>query len=258
VRLALISDIHANLTALDATLADIATQAVDRIVCLGDIVGYNAHPAECVQRIRDGGVLSIAGNHDRAVCNLIGTDDFSATAARSAVWTRARLGPEEFDYLRGLPLKADVAGQLLAVHGALHPQTGCESVRLDNEERRLLSFAALMAHPSGARICAFGHTHRAGVYTFCNGVAAELSEAEISLREDTYYLINPGTVGEPRTRDRRASYMVLDLAAHTVTRRYVDYDAAIPCLAAREAGLVPRFDVARVRRKLGELIGRSR
>ena len=242
MRLALVSDVHANLEALQATLADIAAQAADRVVCLGDIVGYNAKPAECIALIRDGKILCVAGNHDLAVSGRITTENFSAAAARTAAaWTRRRLTGDELAFLRGLPLKANIDDKLILVHGALHPDTGCESVRLDNAERRMASFAALMAHPSGARICAFGHTHRAAIYELRNGEETLLAGQEIRLRDDAYYLINPGSVGELRGRDRRASYMILDLARRTVTLRRVEYDASVPLLATREAGLAPRL-----------------
>jgi len=119
-----------------------------------------------------------------------------------------------------------------------------------NDGLRLLSFKALMAHPSGVRICAFGHTHHAGVYEYRNGRATLRPESEVGLRDDAYYLINPGTVGEPRTRDRRANYMVLDLARRTVTLRYVEYDASVAFLATRGAGLAPRLRFATLANKI--------
>ncbi len=257
MRLALVSDVHANLEALQATLADIAAQAADRVVCLGDIVGYNTRPAECIALIRDGKVSCVAGNHDLAVSGRITTKNFSATAARAAAWTRQRLTGDELAYLCGLPLKANIDDKLILVHGALHPETGCESERLDNAEGRMASFAALMAHPSGARICAFGHTHRAAVHELRNGEETLLSGQEIRLRDDAYYLINPGTVGEPRGRDRRASYMILDLARRTVTLRRVEYDAAVALIATREAGPAPRLGFAALSNKLRSLVTNS-
>lgn len=254
MRLALISDIHANLDALQASLADVAAQRVDRIVCLGDIVGYNTKPAECLALIRDCNALCVAGNHDLAVGGRITTAGFSERAARAVVWTRQRLAEEDLSFLRDLPLKATIDNRLIAVHGALHPEQGCESVRLDNDERRLLSFAALKNHRSGARICAFGHTHRAGVYELRDGRIMEHAEAETKLRDDAYYLINPGTVGEPRSRDRRATYMVLDLARQTVMHRHVDYDTALPFIATREAGLAPGLTLATLTNKLRRLL----
>jgi predicted phosphodiesterase len=244
VRLALISDIHANLEALEATFYDIAERSIDRIVCLGDIVGYNTRPAECLALIRAGNALCIAGNHDLAVCGRITTEGFSARAAHAAAWTRERLTEADLAFLRDLPLKATIDSRVIAVHGALHPESGCESVRLDTDERRMLSFAALQAHPSGAHICAFGHTHCAGVYELAGGKVMAHEEPETKLRDDAYYLINPGTVGEPRSRDRRASYMVLDLTTKRVLHRHVDYDASLPFIATREAGLAPRLGLA--------------
>jgi predicted phosphodiesterase len=227
VRLALISDIHANLGALAATLDDIARQSVDRIVCLGDIVGYNRDAAECIALVRQANCICVAGNHDLAVCGRITTEHFSKAAARAAEWTRGQLTQDDLDFLASLPVKTVIAGQLVAVHGALHPEENCESVRLDNDDNRLLSFIALMGHSSGARICAFGHTHRAVVYEWRYDRAIVRQERDVQLDHDTFYLINPGTIGEPRAFDRRASYMVLDLARRNAVLQYVEYDTSL-------------------------------
>lgn len=241
MKLALISEVHANLEALQAILADIALQSADRIVCLGDIVGYNTRPHECIALLRDARALCVAGNHDRAVCGQITTETFSNTAAHAVAWTRARMFGDDVAFLASLPLKAVIGGEVVAVHGALHPDSGCESVRLDNDERRALSFAALIAHPSGARICAFGHTHEIAIYELRDGRISLRAEQDVQLRNDAYYLVNPGTVGAPRGADRRASYMMLDLAGRTVSVRYVTYDASVPFAATRKAGLAPRL-----------------
>jgi predicted phosphodiesterase len=240
VKLALISEIHANLEALQATLDHIALQSVDRIVCLGDIVGYNTKPRECIALLRDVGALCIAGNHDRAVCGQITTETFSRTAARAVAWTRERLAGDDLAFLAALPLKAAIDGEIVAVHGALHPETGCESVRLDNDESLALSFRALISHPSGARICAFGHTHAVAIHEFRNEETVLRSEEDLQLRDNAYYLINPGAVGAPRTADRRASYMILDLARRIVSVHRVAYDASVAFAATRKAGLAPR------------------
>jgi len=243
VRLALTADVHANIEALQATMKDIAAQSVDRIVCLGDIVGYNTDPAQCIALLRNANALCIAGNHDRAVIGKITTESFSRTAARAAAWTRARLTEDEIAFLAGLPLRANVEDKVLAVHGAFHPESGCEIVRLDNPQDILSSFAALISDPSGARIGAFGHTHDAAVYELRanNGGPKLRTEPEAVLRENAYYLINPGTVGAPRSTDRRAHYMILDLAGRTVTARAVDYDASAAFAKTRRAGLAPRL-----------------
>ena len=240
MRLALISDVHANLEALEATLADIAAHSVDRIVCLGDIVGYNTKPAECIALIRAPRFLCIAGNHDLAVCGRITTRKFRAAgSARRRLDPAAPDAPTNLAFLRGLPLKADIGGQVIAVHGALHPETGCESVRLDNDERRMLSFEALMAHPSGARICAFGHTHRAGVYELRNGAAVDAAGSGHSAARRRLLPDQSRHGRRAALRERRATYMILDLERRTVTMRYVDYDAS--AVLARQGGEAARL-----------------
>lgn len=260
MRLAIISDIHANLEALQAVLADAAGQRVDRFVCLGDIVGYHADPQACLAMVVGLDPIWVAGNHDRAVTGQITTAGFSRTAARAVAWTRPRLSQAELATLAAMPLRAQVGDQLLLVHGAWHPQEGCETVRLDTDERRQLSFAAMAEHASGARICAFGHTHRAGIYEWRGQAIQRHAVDEVHLAEDAYYLVNPGTVGEPRSADRRATYLVLDLGQRIASIRRVDYDMAPALLKSRKAGLLPalsflpvplRIALKRYARRLG-------
>jgi predicted phosphodiesterase len=244
MRLALISDIHANFEALEATFYDIADRSIDSIVCLGDIVGYNSDAAACIALIRGAGCVCVAGNHDLAVCGRITTRKFPSAAARAVAWTRGQLSAGDLDFLQNLPLKANIAGRVIAVHGALHPESGWESVRLDNDERRKQSFDALMTHPSGVHICAFGHTHHAAVYELRGNRVTMITDAHMQLRDTSYYLINPGTIGEPRSAERRATYMILDLDRRTVTTRYVDYQASAEFVAAHQLGLASRIGLA--------------
>lgn len=242
MKLALVSDVHANLEALRATLRDIDRQNVDRIVCLGDIVGYHADPAECVILLRDANALCVAGSHDRAAAGLITTDGFSATATLAADWTSKRLDDNVRDFLARLPLQINLADHLVAVHGALLPKGGCDSTRLNTEARRRTTFDALASHPSKARVCAFGHTHDLGVYELRNGTERLLCSDEVQLRGDAYYLVNPGSVGQPRgTSDRRATYMVFDSDRQIVSIHRMAYDYTLPLTKARKAGLMPVY-----------------
>jgi predicted phosphodiesterase len=239
--IAIISDIHANLEALEAVLREIRSERIGTIVCLGDIVGYNADPAACIELLRDAGAICVAGNHDRAVTGQITTEGFNPLAARAVDWTRSRLTADDIGWLAALPLKAMIQDRLIAVHGALHPDVGCELVRLDTDEKRQLSFESLAVHPSGIRLCAFGHTHRLSIYEMRGGRMTTHEGQSAALREGSFHLVNPGTVGQPRTSDRRASYLVLDPDAATISVRRVRYDASPALAKTRKAGLAPRF-----------------
>ena len=241
MKLAIFSDVHANLEALEAALRQISGQSVDCILCLGDIVGYNSNPAECIALLRQIGALCVAGNHDRAVCGQITTDGFSDAGVRAVAWTRRQLSAGDLDFLVELPLRLSVQQHVVAVHAALHPDPCGEFVRLDCEEKRWLSFEALVAHSSGARLCAFGHTHRLGIFELRDGRVRTQMGDEIPLRDDAYYLINPGTVGQPRIADRRATFVILDTARQVVTIHRAEYDASIPLAKSHSAGLLPRF-----------------
>jgi predicted phosphodiesterase len=143
------------------------------------------------------------------------------------------------DFLAQLPSELYVPPSLAAVHGALHSPEQRETLYLNSEERRRLTFEALAVHASGARFCAFGHTHLLGIFAYRDGRELAYEGDEIALRADTLYLFNPGSVGQPRTAERRATFMVLDVARHTIAVRRVDYDAEAAFAKTRRAGLLP-------------------
>ncbi len=240
MKYAVISDIHANAPALAAVLDAAAARGVDRIVCLGDISGYHTETAACVRLLQEAGALCVAGNHDRAVVGALGSEGFSRQARRAVAWIRERLEDPARDFLAALPLKRSVDGVLVAVHGALHPQVGCEWVRLDDDAKRALSLDALAVHASGARVCAFGHTHRPGVWERRHeGGIRRLEGGIVMLRPDAWYLVNPGSVGEPRDEDPRASFLVFDSEVGSIRFQRVVYDRGSVLAKSRAAGLVP-------------------
>jgi predicted phosphodiesterase len=238
MRLALISDVHANAPALSAVLEVIAAQRVDRIVCLGDVAGYHTQLADCVRLLQQVGALCVVGNHDRAVIGALDTQGFSPTAQRAIVWTQARLDETSRDFLAAQPLKRAIDDALVAVHGALHPEVGCEWVRLDDDAKRSLSFDALAAHPCGAQVCAFGHTHRPGVWERCAGGIRFVGRDTVTLAADALYLVNPGSVGESRDDDPRASFALFDSQARSIVFHRVMYDRSSVLAQTRAAGLI--------------------
>jgi predicted phosphodiesterase len=238
MKFALISDVHANAPALGAVLDAIAAQKVDRIVCLGDVAGYHTQLAACVRLLQQVGALCVAGNHDRAAIGVMTAPGFSPHAQRAIAWTQERLEEATRDFLAAQPLKRAIDGALVAVHGALHPDVGCEWVRLDDDVKRALSFDALAAHPSGAQVCAFGHTHRPGVWERCAGGIRFVGRDTVTLAADALYLVNPGSVGESRDDDPRASFALFDSQARSIAFHRVMYDRSSVLAQTREAGLI--------------------
>jgi diadenosine tetraphosphatase ApaH/serine/threonine PP2A family protein phosphatase len=224
MKYAIISDLHANLEALEAVLMDMQPYA-DTVVCLGDIVGYNANPTECLALVQKMCDVVIAGNHDQAACGLRLYDDFSEYAREAMHWTRAQLTPAWKHYLCSLPSTAIFGGCWLAAHGS--PRDTDEY--LFHELHFQEAFAYLDAYMPEMRGCFIGHTHLpmiwectpAGVVT-----PAEVTAPTVTLRPQRRYIINPGSVGQPRYGGPAASYVLLDDQTLTVEFRFVTYDIA--------------------------------
>jgi predicted phosphodiesterase len=254
MRLALISDVHANLEALRATLGDIRGMGAERIVCLGDIVGYNADPAACIALLREAGVACVAGNHDRAVAGLRSTEGFTEVAARAVAWTRTRLDGDALSFLASLPDALRLGDGVLAVHGAPREDGGCDMTRLDTPEQRGAAVAIMARRPDAPRLCAFGHTHRVGIHLWRDGAEVTHAADHAALEASALHLLNPGSVGQPRDGARHASWMLLDTARREVVVRRVPFDMAAALAKTRAAGLLPPLTA---RRRLRAAIGRG-
>jgi diadenosine tetraphosphatase ApaH/serine/threonine PP2A family protein phosphatase len=226
VRILLLSDIHSNLEALDACLA--AAPAYDAVVNLGDIVGYCASPNEVVDRSRSLGRTFVRGNHDKAATGLMDLKDFNAIAAMAAEWTHQQLTAENLAWLRALP-RGPVTLEGLAgaqfVHGSpLDEDDYVVSVR-DAVEPLLMS---------SIPVTFFGHTHLQGGFEI-DGVQLEsfrppyktvgqAETIELRLKDGLRYLINPGSVGQPRDGDWRAGFAVFDSEERMITFCRVPYN----------------------------------
>jgi diadenosine tetraphosphatase ApaH/serine/threonine PP2A family protein phosphatase len=217
MRIGLLSDIHANLEALDAVLEHLKTQTPDALVCLGDFVGYGPDPNECVDRLRGRLEVAVLGNHDQAAIGGRPFDDFNLYAQAAIVWTEQVLTPGARAYLAALPARAEAGGALL-VHGS--PRQPVDEYIFDTRTARA-SFIA-----DGFRIAFVGHTHQPAVFVERNHrVSARgiLPEVPLSLAPTHRYIVNVGSVGQPRDMDPRAACAVFDSAARTVTLHRVSY-----------------------------------
>jgi len=201
LRYAIISDIHANLEAFLAVLAEIDKSDTGRVICLGDIVGYGANPNECVDIIKERQIMSLIGNHDKAACGITEPYNFNPAARRAVLWTRDELTLANRVYLSGLPEEGTADGFMI-VHGA--PS--------DPDKYILSEYDAAEEFPLlGENIlCFFGHTHVRVLYSYSGGdIEVSMSE-RVYFTEGTSYLVNPGSVGQPRDRDPRAAYLIYD------------------------------------------------
>lgn len=226
MRVLLLSDIHSNLEALDACLA--AAPAYDAAVNLGDIVGYGASPNEVIERSRKLGKIFVRGNHDKAVCGLTDIRDFNPVAALASSWTRDQLTQENLEWLRSLPqgpTQIDGLPEAQFVHGS--PVDEDEYVVNVGD-----AVAPLLVSP--AIITFFGHTHLQGSFVLSDDhvdafhpaykTVGQIESSEFPLKKSLRYLVNPGSVGQPRDGDWRAGFALFDSDARIVAFYRVPYN----------------------------------
>jgi len=233
VKIALISDIHANSEALDRVLLEIIEREVDAIMCLGDIVGYNADPNACVDVVKQTSIPSLLGNHDAVACGLEEALGFNVLAREVADWTRSQLTEENRVFLRELCPEQVVDSDFLAVHGAPSDRDRY----LFSMEDIVPEFEYLRQH--GVSLCFFGHTHCQGIFSE-DGPCVPDDDGHFRLEDGKLFFINPGSVGQPRDGDPRAAYAVYDAERRDVEFVRVEYDRQRTADKVRQAGL-PRF-----------------
>lgn len=222
MRLLVLSDIHANLTALEAAM-DAAKGSWERVVCLGDVVGYGPDPNEVTSRIRDLGAVTIRGNHDKAVTDLMGTEDFNPVAKAAVNWSRAQLSNENLDWLAALPQGPREAEGVVLVHGAFQ----------DEDEYVFTPSQALEGLlDSTLPVTFYGHTHHQGGFSYQDNLLEVLQlhprdgeeRSALRLEGGKRYLLNPGSIGQPRDGDPRAGFAIADLEHQVVEFWRIPYD----------------------------------
>ena len=226
VRYLILSDIHANLDALDAVLAAAPRETWDRVVVLGDLVGYGADPNAVVDRVRALDPLAvIRGNHDKACCGIEDASNFNHVARIAASWTEDHLTPENRNYLRDLPAGPVVIDDRVEI---------CHGSPFDEDHYIFDAEDARRALEAGDRqLCLFGHTHLPVVFrragnTYDGFLPEGDADTAITLQDGVRYVVNPGSVGQPRDGDPRAGFAIYDTEGPTLTLRRIPYavDAA--------------------------------
>jgi len=219
MRFAIISDVHANIEALDSFFESIKTNPVDRIICLGDLVGYNANPNECIELIREKKIPCVMGNHDARAAGLEDLSEFNLLAADAIEWTIGVLTEENRNFLAKLPRYLRVAKSFYAVHGSIN-----DTDRYIYGAADALRNFKLLDKVKGLSLCFFGHTHVPISYLGHNDSVRMNLDNNIKLKKGANYLINPGGLGQSRDKDPRGSYAIYDTEASEVSFHRIEYD----------------------------------
>jgi diadenosine tetraphosphatase ApaH/serine/threonine PP2A family protein phosphatase len=222
----LLSDVHANLEALEACLA--AAPPYDMAVNLGDVVGYGANPNEVIERMRRVCRVHVRGNHDKACAGLITAEGFNPVAAAAAAWTRAQLTPDNLEWLQAIPAGPVAAGELEDVHFVHGSALDEDEYVIDVED----AIEPLLRREM--RLTFFGHTHLQGGFSLYRDQGSEVHNhidhgdaqdtGELRLNRNASYLINPGSVGQPRDGDWRAGFALFDSSHQHITFYRIPYD----------------------------------
>ena len=239
MRYAVLSDIHSNLEALSAVMEALASERVDRVLCLGDVMGYGADPTACLARVQASQAVVIGGNHDLACVGKIDLEWFNDAARAAVLWTRDQLSCTDLDWLRRLPLTA-TEGSFTLVHGSLrYPERFEYLVDIAHAVDTMTACRTLM--------CLVGHTHLPCVVEYDRTrrqIVRTLTRAEeltdVAFRdtpETMRYVVNPGSVGQPRDGDPRASFALIDTDEKRLSIHRVPYNVETAAQKIRRAGL---------------------
>lgn len=233
-RIGIFSDIHGNLQALQAVFRILEEEEqVDRYFCCGDIVGYGGNPNECVDLIREKQCPVVAGNHDHAALGLTDTSYFNEIAKAAIGWTGQVLTPDNTEFLRALPMEI-VEGDVLIVHASPKDPEAWNYILTLGDAR--VNFEHFQQ-----QYCFVGHSHQPFVIEYNKGNLSCPSHPEVSIEAERRYLVNVGSVGQPRDGNPAATYCILDLQEGQIQIKRVDYDLDKAKEAIRKQGLPPQL-----------------
>ena len=216
MRYGIFSDIHSNVEALDAALEVYKKEGIERYLCLGDIVSYGPDPSQCIQIVRELKAKVIAGNHEWGVCAKSKLEDFTDIAQEALIWTKDALKEQELDFLGALPLVYEEENFIL-VHGSL--DSPADFYYLNDMKDADRSLAALKK-----QVCFVGHTHRPGVFVERDEDLFFKPLKVLELEDNKRYIVNVGSIGQPRDRDCRACVVIYDTDTRTIELKRVEYD----------------------------------
>lgn len=230
MRYAIFSDVHSNLEALEAVLNAYKKEAIDRYLCIGDIVGYAGNPKECIERIKQDAIATVAGNHDWASADLYSCEYFNTLARQAITWTKLNLGEKDKDFLKDLKLTYKNKDLTMA-HGTLDKPQDFDYLTdayLAQESFKLLDTG----------ICFVGHTHVPAIFIRDNSLGMHyLEESPIKINPQNRYIVNVGSVGQPRDGNPKAAYCIYDTKKHEIHIKRIIYNAELARKKIIEAGL---------------------
>jgi diadenosine tetraphosphatase ApaH/serine/threonine PP2A family protein phosphatase len=236
MRIAILSDIHANLEALTEVLAVLDRERPDQIVCLGDVVGYGASANECCALLRQRAAVSLLGNHDAAVCGRMDYSYYYDAARRALDWTAGRLEPGHLEWLRGLPFTHRQA-EVCFSHGSPVRPEAYDYVFAIEQARELVPHLPGLAH-----VTFIGHSHLCKVFALGpGGDVTEVVSSRFGLRQVYKYVVSVGSVGQPRDCDNRSCFVIFDSERREVAYHRVAYDIESSAQRIFDAGLALNF-----------------
>lgn len=233
MRYAIFSDIHSNLEAFKAVMEAYKKENIDKYLCAGDIVGYGANPAECIQLIKQLNCLSVVGNHDVAAYDLGATKDFTDNARIAAEWTHTALNGFDKDYLWSLKYTYTEDVFILSHASLEKPQDFCYVLNV-GDARTSFAFQE-------NQVCFIGHSHRPGIFRKLNEDIEQLDSLSAAIEGFSKYLINVGSVGQPRDGDNRAAYCIYDTEKKTAEIKRIEYNIKEAAEKIIKAGLPARL-----------------